>query len=57
MRFKEEMKMQFKMVDLRLLSFYLGLEVEQGPDGIKLCQAHYTVKILEAAGMTECNSA
>jgi hypothetical protein len=55
--FKEEMKMQFKMADLGLLSFYLGLEVEQGPVGIKLCQSHYVVKILEAAGMAECNSA
>jgi hypothetical protein len=51
------MKMQFKMADLGLLSFYLGLEVEQGPVGIKLCQSHYAVKILEAAGMAECNSA
>jgi hypothetical protein len=28
-RFKEEMEIQFKMADLGLLSFYLGLEVEQ----------------------------
>jgi hypothetical protein len=27
-RFKEEMKMQFKMADLGLLTFYLGLEVQ-----------------------------
>jgi hypothetical protein len=31
--------------------------VEQSHDRIELCQAHYVVKILEAAGMVECNSA
>jgi hypothetical protein len=29
-RFREEMKLQFKMADLGLLTFYLGLEVQQG---------------------------
>jgi hypothetical protein len=27
-RFKEEMKLQFKMADLGLLTFYLGLELQ-----------------------------
>jgi hypothetical protein len=55
-RFKEEMKQQFKMVNLGLLTFYLGLEVQQSSGGIGLCQAHYSVWILEAAGMGDCNS-
>jgi hypothetical protein len=50
------MKTQFKMADLKLLTFYLGLEVKQSPSGIGLCQAHYAVHILEAAGMGDCNS-
>jgi hypothetical protein len=50
------MKMQFKMADLGLLTFYLGLEVQQSADGIGLCQTHYVVRILEAAGMGDCNS-
>jgi hypothetical protein len=50
-RFKEEMKQQIKMVDLGLLTFYLGLEVQQSSSSIGLCQAHYVVRILEAAGM------
>jgi hypothetical protein len=55
-RFKEEMKLQFKMANLELLTFYLGLEVQQDPGGIKLCQAHYMVRIVEVAGMADCNS-
>jgi hypothetical protein len=55
-RFKEEMKTQFKMVDLGLLTFYLGLEVQQSVGGIGLCQAHYVVRILEATGVGDCNS-
>lgn len=37
--FKAEMKNIFKMSDLGLLSYYLGIEVSQGPAGISLCQA------------------
>jgi hypothetical protein len=55
-RFKREMQLQFKMADLGLLSFYLGLEIQQGAGGIGLCQAHYAMKILQAAGMGDCNS-
>jgi hypothetical protein len=39
-----------------LLSFYLSLEIQQGDGGIGLCQAHYAMKILQAAGMGDCNS-
>jgi hypothetical protein len=55
LRFKEEMNMQIKMADLGLLTFYLGLEVQRSIDGIGLCQAHYAVRILEVAGMGDCN--
>jgi hypothetical protein len=34
--FKEEMKATFQMSDLGLLSFYLGIEVQQGDSGITL---------------------
>jgi hypothetical protein len=34
--FKEEIKVTFQMSDLRLLSFYLGIEVHQGDSGITL---------------------
>jgi hypothetical protein len=41
--FKAEMKAQFKMTDLALLTFFLRIEVQQSSGGIVLCQAHYVV--------------
>lgn len=55
-KFKSEMKASFKMSDLGLLCFYLGIEVEQSSDGSKLSQAVYARKILDRAGMTGCNT-
>jgi hypothetical protein len=56
-RFKAEMKARFRMSDLGLLSFYLGIEVQQSSNGITLCQTHYAKHILEMAGMQDCNTA
>jgi hypothetical protein len=53
--FKEEMKATFKMTDLGLLHYYLGLEVTQGTEGITICQSAYAAKILESAGLSGCN--
>lgn len=53
--FKEEMKATFKMSDLGLLHYYLGLEVTQMGSGITVCQSAYAAKILEGAGLTGCN--
>jgi hypothetical protein len=39
-KFKEDMKIQFKMCDIGLLIFYLGLEVQRSSCGITLRQAH-----------------
>ena len=50
-RFKADMKEKFKMSDLGLLSFYLGIEVKQEKDKITLSQSAYAVKILTAGGM------
>jgi len=55
-KFKAEMKRKFSMSDLGLLSYYLGIEVKQGERGITLSQGSYAVKILESAGMTNCNA-
>ena len=54
-QFKAEMKRKFSMSDLGLLSYYLGIEVKQGAGGITLSQGAYAVKILEGAGMMNCN--
>jgi hypothetical protein len=53
--FKQEMQRVFRMSDLGLLSYYLGIEVTQSPAGISLCQAAYAKKLLERSGMSSCN--
>jgi hypothetical protein len=55
-RFKLEMQSQFEMSDLGLLSFYLGIEVDQRSNGICLSQAAYARNVLEKMGMAGCNS-
>jgi hypothetical protein len=54
--FKNEMKKVFQMSDLGALSYYLGIEVKQGGQGIGLSQCTYAAKLLEKAGMDSCNS-
>jgi len=49
--FKEEMRRLFRMSDLGLLSYYLGIKVKQGWNTITLGQAAYVKKLLEKAGM------
>jgi hypothetical protein len=53
--FKEEMKDTFQMSDLGLLSFYLGIEVHQGDPRITLQQTAYVKRVIELAGLTDCN--
>jgi hypothetical protein len=55
--FKEEMKVTFQMSDLRPLSFYLGIEVHQDNSRITLRQTAYAKRVVELAGLTECNPA
>src|SRR5207244_5971988 len=54
-RFKGEMMDTFRMSDLGLLRYYLGIEVRQDADGIGIAQTAYADKILEQAGMVGCN--
>jgi hypothetical protein len=53
--FKEEMAATFKMSDLGLLHYYLGIEVKQSVSGISLSQCAYAMKILERSLLTGCN--
>jgi hypothetical protein len=53
--FKLEMKDRFQMSDLGLLSYYLGIEVKQGANGISLCQSAYVSKLLERCGLGSYN--
>jgi hypothetical protein len=55
--FKEEIKATFQMSDLGLLFFYLGIEVHQGDSGITFRQTVYAKRVIELAGLTDCNPA
>jgi hypothetical protein len=55
-RFKEEMGAKFRMSDLGALSYYLGIEVKQSADAVKLGQRAYALKLLERAGMAGCKT-
>jgi hypothetical protein len=55
--FKEEMKATIQMSDLGPLSFYLGIEVNQDNSGITLQQTAYAKRVVELAGLTDCNPA
>jgi hypothetical protein len=55
-KFKEEMKRIFHMSDLGALSYYLGIEVNQNSHDIELGQSAYAMKLLERAGLQNCNS-
>ncbi|XP_022014964.1 uncharacterized mitochondrial protein AtMg00810-like [Helianthus annuus] len=55
MEFKREMAKNFEMSDLGKLTYYLGIEVSQNKDGIKIKQEAYAKKILTEAGMINCN--
>jgi hypothetical protein len=54
-QFKAEMQEAFRMSDLGLLSYYLGIEVHQGDTGITVRQAAYAGKLLERSGLQDCN--
>jgi hypothetical protein len=55
-KFKQEMMDRFKMSDLGLLAYYLGMEVTQRNSEITLCQSAYAAKLLEKAGMMDCTT-
>lgn len=54
--FKRKISTTFEMSDLGKLTYYLGIEVLQCQDRITLSQERYAPKILEEAGMDECNA-
>jgi hypothetical protein len=54
-QFKTEMAKAFRMSDLGLLHYYLGIEVRQSSQGISLSQKAYAEKIVERCGLRDCN--
>lgn len=55
-KFKGELIREFDMTDLGKLSYYLGLEVEQEKGCIEIKQRAYAKKVLQRAGLRECNA-
>eukprot|EP00253_Pinus_taeda_P014573 PITA_14573 len=51
---KRELAFEFKMKDLGLMDYFLGLEVWQKQGEFFLSQGKYVVKILERFGMVDC---
>ena len=56
-KFKAEMMNTFRMSDLGLLLYYLGLEVAQGADGITLRQGASPPKFLRRRGWVPTSQA
>jgi hypothetical protein len=52
--FKRQMTVLFRMSDLGLLTYYLGIEVQQGRGANTLRQSDYARKLLERGGMSGC---
>lgn len=55
-RFKLEMKAKFEMSDLGLLTYYLGIEVDQSEKGITLKQETYAKNLLNKSRMKDLNA-
>ncbi|RDX69908.1 Copia protein, partial [Mucuna pruriens] len=53
--FKEIMSCEFEIIDIGLLSYYLGLEVKQMNNDIFVSQESYTKKVLERFKIFDCN--
>jgi hypothetical protein len=51
---KKELHVGFKMTDLGLLHYYLGVEVFQRPHHIFISQSKYPAEILQRFGMQDC---
>ncbi|KAG6467872.1 hypothetical protein ZIOFF_072436 [Zingiber officinale] len=55
-KFKQQMMTEFEMSDLGLLSYYLGIEVEQQKSRMSLRQSAYAKKILSQFKMADYNA-
>ena len=53
---KRDLTAKFEMKDLRLMHYFLGLEVWQKSGEIFLTQGKYAVDILQRFGMQDCKS-
>jgi len=52
--FKQAMNKEFEMTDIGLISYYLGIEIKQGEDGIFVNQEKFAKEILKKFKMEDC---
>ncbi|XP_015163075.1 uncharacterized mitochondrial protein AtMg00810-like [Solanum tuberosum] len=55
--FKKSMMVEFDMMDIGMMHYFLGIEVVQSADGIFITQKKYSQEILGRFQMKSCNSA
>ena len=53
---KRKLAAEFKMKELGMMHYFLGMEVWQNADGIFLGQGKYAVDILKRFGMMDCKT-
>ena len=53
--FKRAMSLEFEMMDIGIMSYYLGLEVKQMEDEIFISQESYAREVLKKFKMLDCN--
>ncbi|XP_031250562.1 uncharacterized protein LOC116108453 [Pistacia vera] len=53
-QFKTAMQNEFEMTDLGQMTYFLGMEISQSPNGIFVCQQRYATKILKKFGTESC---
>ena len=51
---KELLKSKFKMTDLGMIKWFLGIKFDQTDTGISICQSHYLNSLLERFEMQDC---
>lgn len=51
---KDLLKSRFKMTDLGLIKWFLGIEFDQSEDGISMCQSRYLKGVLDRFHMKDC---
>ena len=51
------LRKHYRVTDLGLLNYFLGVEVQYIHEGIHLCQSQYIARLLERLQLTECNPA
>ena len=54
--FKQEMMQAFEMIDLGLMTYFLGIEIKQSENEVLICQRKYAKEILKKFQMEECKS-